>query len=131
MADDKRLERLYDYTKWHIGIYLALGSGIVAGIGFMFRDTKPWQHLLHGPFLLLAFFTMVGAGIAGGVIGSSLACTEKWEDFWDKDQGFWGIPILTGKTWTHIEHACFWLSLCLATIGILKGEIADITKFTP
>lgn len=131
MSDDNRLERLYDYTKWHIGLYLTLGGGLVAGIGYMYRDGQPFHHILKGPFLLFSFIAMVFAGIAGGVIGSSLAYTKKWEEFWEMKQGFWGIEPLTGKDWTHVEHICFWLSLSLATTGVLRGEIANITRELP
>lgn len=128
MQEDKRLERLYDYTKWHIGIYLAIGGGLVASIGYL--DIGPWYHLLKAPFLVVAFLAMVGAGIAGGIVGSSLASTATWEDFWEKEQGGWAFPlVMKGKTWTHVEHSCFWLSLILATVGVVSGEIAEISKF--
>jgi len=31
--DDKRLDRLFKYTKFHIGIYLSAGGGLVALLG--------------------------------------------------------------------------------------------------
>ena len=33
VMEDKRLDRLFEYTKFHIGIYLSAASGLVALIG--------------------------------------------------------------------------------------------------
>jgi hypothetical protein len=38
--EDKQLERLYDYTKFHIGIYLSSGGGLAALISAAAQHDK-------------------------------------------------------------------------------------------
>lgn len=38
--EDKRLERLYDYTKWHLGIYLSVAGALTAATGFLAESSK-------------------------------------------------------------------------------------------
>ena len=69
-ADLKSLELLYDYTKFHIGFYLTIASGFITvaslkkGEGFVLE-------LREYPVRLAMLFFVV-AGIAGGVIVSSI-----------------------------------------------------------
>jgi hypothetical protein len=47
-----RIKLLFDYTKWHIGIYTTLGTLIVTVLG--------WGRLtLYAPLLWLSLFSLV------------------------------------------------------------------------
>ena len=84
----KSLERLYDYTKFHIGVYLSLTTAYIAiatlkptalpdttsrcasSIGvYGLIATDPW-------FMALAVASFMLAGLAGGVIVSSITIIE-------------------------------------------------------
>jgi hypothetical protein len=96
--EDKRLERLFDYTKFHIGIYLSAGSGLVALLGLSSKGNagglalaQLLAQLVGSPrALTISLLFMVIAGMAGGVIASS--CTEcvSYEDLWERRQGPFG-----------------------------------------
>ena len=122
--EDKQLARLYDYTKFHIGIYLSFAAGISALLG---TEKAGWfvSKLVAantGPlYASLAF--MVLAGMCGGVVASSTIECRTFADFWAKPQGPQSIRFLRcqGKFWAMLEHLFFWLSLLLLAYAVAYG----------
>ena len=120
MQEDKRLDRLFEYTKWHIGIYLSIGGGTVT---LLASDKHDWvlSFLVGSKFLLGAsLFLMVVAGFAGGVIASSITTCKTFEEFWDRKQGPVEWKPLLGRHWPKIEHLAFWASLARLGAGTLS-----------
>ncbi|GCL62584.1 hypothetical protein AQPW35_16650 [Rubrivivax pictus] len=123
--DDKRLERLYDYTKFHIGIYLSAAAGLATLLGSekagWFVSALITENNRVPLYLALAF--MVMAGMCGGVVASSTIEHKNFGDFWEKAQGPQSIPFLQakGKTWAMLEHAFFWVSLLILSAAIASG----------
>lgn len=122
--EDKRLERLYDYTKWHLGIYLSVAGALTAAAGYLAEATKAGQlapYVDKPKLLLVAVALMFAAGACGGVVASS--CTEcaTYEDLWNGKQGPFGTRLLKGRHWAALEHLCFWLSTALAAIAVLSS----------
>ena len=119
MQEDKRLERLFDYTKWHIGIYLSIGGGTVALLAS--EKSKQVISFLVGSKALLgiSLFLMVVAGAAGGVIASSITTCKTFEEFWDKPQGPVEWKPMRGRYWPKVEHLSFWASLIFLGLGVL------------
>ena len=120
-GDDKRIDRLLDYTKFHVGIYLSIGGGIIALLGS--RDQSDYVKALIGSptWLVIGLVLIVIAGIAGGTIASSCTHIRCFDTFWTKDKtGPFSVPIMTGRWWAYWEHGAFWLGLgCIAyAIGI-------------
>lgn len=116
---DERLARLFDYTKWHIGIYLSLGGGLVTllathdGNDFLCR-------LIALPGLLGgALVAMLVAGIAGGIIASAATRCTEFDQLWTQRRKVYGRDTYTGETWACIEHSAFWLGLALLAGSIL------------
>ncbi len=121
-GEDKRLERLYDYTKFHIGIYLSAAAGLTGLLGSIVNQSNG-QFLFDlvgaPPLLALALVFMVLAGACGGVVATSITESETFDDFWTRKQGpAWWRTGPVGATWVAAEHICFWLSL-LFSIGAL------------
>lgn len=120
-TEDKRLERIYDYTKFHIGIYLSFASGVAALLG---SKEAGWfiTTLIGNVYLLYASFgLLVIAGMCGGMVATSITESVSFSDFWDKDYAPPTIPFWTGKgkTWVAREHAFFWASLLMLAASIL------------
>jgi hypothetical protein len=108
MTDQSAL--LMDYTIFHIGAYLVLGTGTVA----LFKRTEiRWLFLPFACFLI--------AGISGGIIGSNLPDYPSFDKFKDAQLGFWGFKIGPYDMWAHIEHGAFWL-------GLLSGALIAFLK---
>ena len=123
-ADLKSVELLFEYTKFHIGLYLTLASAFI-GIASLKRgedyvfNLRPW-------LVVLAMLGFMVAGVAGGVIASSITqcygilgspvpgrCANS-AVFLGQFIGPWEWQPLTGKWWTRIEHTSFWFGLIAA-----------------
>ena len=122
MEEDKQLARLYDYTKFHIGIYLSSAGGLAA---LLSADKAGWFYsglvASNKPSLYLALFFMILAGMCGGVVASSTIECEKFSEFWEGYHGPHGFPrmAVAGKTWAMAEHLCFWASLVVLACTVI------------
>lgn len=119
-GDDKRLERLFDYTKFHIGIYLSAGGALVTSLGLAAQNESFVNRLVGSPLaLVLSLLTMAVAGLAGGVIASSATQARTFDDLWRQPQGPYKSKWFSGQTWACIEHLAFWCSLALFAYSVL------------
>ena len=120
--EDKQLERLYDHTKFHIGIYLSAAGGLAALISAAAAKQSYFASLIGSPLALAASFGfMVIAGIAGAVIATSTIGSTTYQEFLTSSHGAFGINLFSGKAWVTIKHASFWLSLLCLAIGIFSA----------
>lgn len=129
----KSLELLFDYTKFHIGLYLTL-----AGSYITIATVKVGEALVLPLKPFWMWLAMVGfmlAGLAGGIIASSItqcvgalrAPCESTDLFLDQYTGPWGwetLHFFTVRTWTYIEHTSFWLGLFSALISFVGARKA-------
>ncbi len=121
-TDDKRLERLYDYTKFHIGIYLSAAGGVAALLG---SKDAGWvvSTLIGNQYLLYAsFLGLVVAGMCAGVVATGITECRTFEEFWLKpDHAPSALPNwkASGQRWVGREHQAFWLSLILLAASVL------------
>jgi hypothetical protein len=128
-ARAKSLEMLYDYTKFHIGVYLTLTASYITAAsakgekGKPFLSTEPW---LMG----LAVASFLIAGVAAGIIVSSITQYDKGgssNDFLKEKIGPWDVEKLRrlGRTWTYIEHTSFWVGLLFALASVVYCRICS------
>jgi hypothetical protein len=85
MADQSAL--LMTYTTFHIGAYLTIGAAAIAIV-------KEREAKLNKLFFLCPLLCFFVAGISGGIIASNLPDYNSFNDFKDKDIGFWA-PFIT------------------------------------
>jgi len=128
----KSIELLYDYTKFHIGVYLTVAGAYLTAAFATVNNSPvlPLNLYFLGPAV---FFTMV-AGFAGGVIVSSLT---QWQgggskEFLCSDIGPWDFKRLRGKAiyWTYVEHTAFWSGLSAAAISFFPESWWECIGFT-
>jgi hypothetical protein len=122
--DDKRLDRLYDYTKWHIGIYLSVAGGLTAAAGYLAETSKAdalAPYVASPKALLAAIVLMFLAGVCGAVIASSSTHCKTYEELWNGKQGPFGSQLLAGRIWAPLEHMFFWLSTLAAATSVLTS----------
>jgi hypothetical protein len=129
----KSLELLFDYTKFHIGLYLTLAGSYITIATVRVGDAlvvplKPfWMWIAMGGFML--------AGLAGGIIASSItqwvgSPTTPCESaalFLDQYTGPWGwewLHVFKVRTWTYIEHTSFWVGLFAALLSFVGARKA-------
>ena len=120
-AKQKSIELLYDYTKFHIGVYLTLTGSYLTAAAARFHGAPVLQ--LNLWFIAPAVFFTVVAGMAGGVIVSSLTQTvgESSTSFLDSKIGPWGWKRLhfKARNWTYLEHTSFWMGLVCAIFSFV------------
>lgn len=100
---DKGLELLFEYTKFHIGVYLTLAAGyITLGTSKLLPQLRP-------RFVWTAVIFIAIAGFAGGVVASSITQSQSANvaTFLSKETGPWSIECLKAQTWIYIEHTAF------------------------
>lgn len=118
-VSDPRLERLYDYTKFHIGIYIVAAGTMVTIAGSTELSDFLDGLIKHAVLLFGAIIAMGVAGAAGGVIISSSAIAATFDEVWQQPIGPWGRKLMAGRRWATVEHAAFWASLLLFTAAAL------------
>jgi hypothetical protein len=117
----KSLELLFDYTKFHIGLYLTLAAAYIT-VATAKIGEKPLL-TLDPKFFWPAIVTFMIAGLAGGVIASSITQTEarSSREFLNEPIGPWDWEAIhfSARKWTYIEHTSFWIGLTLAVLSFL------------
>ena len=113
----KSLELLFDYTKFHIGLYLTLTAAFIgvakAGVLTLRAEWIFWS----------AVWAFVLAGLAGGVIASSITqtSTRNAAEFLESAIGPWNWDAFKARYWTWIEHTAFWIGLLFAVFTFKKA----------
>ena len=107
----ERLKLLFDYTKFHIGLYAAVATVFSGAI-----VSKTGAFMAQPQLLLTSVVLICVAGFAGGVVASSLPHFASIEQFWDCKIGPFRSKCFRGETWTYIEHTAFWLAV-IAALG--------------
>jgi hypothetical protein len=75
---DDQLKQLFDYTKFHIGMYTTLLAAIVG----LFTNSHAKSQYLHMlPYVKITALCFVVAGMAGGLVASSIAYFSTFSSF--------------------------------------------------
>ena len=110
---DDRLKTLFEYTKFHIGIYITIGTAIVGALAF--EAANP-DFSLGDPArigLQVSILFQGLAGLGGGIIAGNLVSFTSFETFHE-------TPIYWGKIpqfWERVEHWSFWASIIIAAVS--------------
>ena len=104
----EQLKLLFDYTKFHIGIYASLITTLVAAREYWPGRTPGFLKWTLGAFML--------AGAAGGVVASNIPAFHSYSIFINTTIGVLDLPIMRAGFWIHVEHMAFWLGM-LWTVG--------------
>jgi hypothetical protein len=114
-----QLKLLMDYTTFHIGFYLTFATIGVALIKL---------NITRFGVLWPSFLGLLFAGIAGGVIGSSIPLYQTFDRFTADDLGFLTMKIAKFETWALIEHAGFWFAILWGIMVIVFTDPTSVDK---
>ncbi len=124
----EKVKVLFDYTKFHIGLYTSLGTIIVTAVNAKLL-------INYWGFLLLPGIISIGlAGLAGGIVAATLPECEKLggpSGFFESPTGFFGWKPLRGRTWTRFEHAAFWIGIILVTTSFIGPVVSTVVVPRP
>lgn len=130
----EQIKLLFDYTKFHIGLYTTLAGVLIAAMGSNFaRDWHVCRALIGGAVFFIAL-----AGLFGGIVASSLPYLVPRKSLAlgrvdsNTDNTIYDLEIgpLTAdkpesklsflkaklRTYTHLEHAAFWIAIVLVLL---------------
>jgi hypothetical protein len=116
--EDPQLARLYDYTKFHIGVYLLAAGAVVTLSGSETLSPAVQRVVNHPCLLMLTILAMAVAGLAGGIIASTCATAEKLSDVWKTPIGPWHFRWMSGAAWARLEHTAFWFSAAFFSAAV-------------
>ncbi|HEX6273987.1 MAG TPA: hypothetical protein VFZ53_13155 [Polyangiaceae bacterium] len=112
----EKLKLLFDYTKFHIGVYITLGTALAGLVG---ASTKIEALIVvNKSWLIAATALMALAGFAGGVLVSSMCEASGLAAFWAMSLGPFSLELMPARYWTYLEHTAFWLSLACAFVAL-------------
>jgi hypothetical protein len=144
-VSESQLKFLFDYTKFHIGMYTTLMGAVVAFLKFNAKFTaagEPWWLRLCLVITLLCF---LGAGVCGGAIASNIPdnsglqtfrglCGEKAYGPWNQRLAvsslgsqrarlFGGRHLCRGR-----QHRCFGVSTLLSVRRFRRGREISVRR---
>jgi hypothetical protein len=131
MADAslERLKLLYDYEKFHIGLYGALMAGFITVL--------KWSDNLDQKIIrayVVAILFLLAAAFCGAILASSTidiynsyklwpSGTGKEADlrnFWEGRIGPLNIGLFKAKTWWFFGHTAFWVAVMIFIISFVS-----------
>src|SRR6266480_691270 len=130
--ETEQIKHIYDYTKFHIGLYSTLLTGLIALTGFV-KGKDFGQR--YGRVLFVIIVVLLVGGIAGALAASRIVYGP-WQDgsFCIKDSRFWKKRWFRpekygGPSWWSwadislvLEHYAFWVALFIAIITLSLTE---------
>lgn len=122
MADDntEQVKLLFDYTKFHIGLYSTFASAVLALLAGTFADG--WA--ICRTLLALSLLPIAIAGLAGGVIASSLPHMFGTKNILGEPIGPLMFEKWKLKSWTYLEHSSFWIAFLMAAAALVVPLIS-------
>jgi hypothetical protein len=120
----EHIKQIYDYTKFHIGLYFTFLAGLIAFVNFGRGEHFGEQH--RGALLAIIFILLVG-GVAGALVASRIVYGPWQKDSFAIERSkFWRKRPLKKRdsrfywSWADvsliIEHYAFWLALSIAIV---------------
>lgn len=119
----EKLKLLFEYTKFHIGLYTGIATIFTGLIAASNKGEIPFHFNCY--LLSAGVFFIAVAGLAGGTLVSSMCHERSLKDFWERKIGPFRWNLMNAEYWTYVEHTSFWLAFICAL-----GSIS-LCFFTP
>ena len=124
MADAtlERLKLLYDYEKFHIGLYGALMAGFITVLKWSDNLDQTLVRAIVIAILCLLVAAFCGAILASSVIDiynnyglwpSGIGQESDLRNFWEKRIGPLDIKLFQAKVWWFFGHTAFWIAILI------------------
>lgn len=129
-ALDPALQNLYDYTKFHIGLYTTVFTAVVAAIKLGSESARGATKGL----MCFALFLFLTAGACGGMIASHVPYVHEQLTAAGNTASMWEVRLspslfesleATVKLWASLEHGFFWLGALSCFVATLIPHKKD------
>jgi hypothetical protein len=110
----EQVKLLFDYTKFHIGLYSTFGTAVLALLSGKFERVS-----ICTPLLVSSLLPIGVAGLAAGVIASSLPHLFGSVDVREAKIGPLIFERWRLRSWTYVEHTSFWVAVIMAVSALL------------
>lgn len=129
----ERLKLLYDYEKFHIGLYGAMMTGFITILSLWSKTLTFWMVLA----LSLAILSLLIAAFCGAILASSVIDIYGNYKFWKSGtdpeavlNNFWETEIgpyekqwwKAEKLW-RVGHSAFWIAVILVVVTFLAHVV--------
>ncbi len=124
--DEQRFKTLFDYTKFHIGLYTTLVSLVFVLMGID-ALAECAVKIIRYP-LALGILLIAGAGACGGLIATHIPIRKKQsfsEFLFEEKVGWHGKEKFFVKRVIHAEHHFFWAAVLVFLICALLLLFSD------
>jgi hypothetical protein len=99
-------------------MYTTLIAGI---IGVFSNDSFKDHYTGMLPYIRASIVLFVVAGMAGGLIASSIPHYATFAEFKKARLGPWSTKLIPAMVCTHIEHSALWLGCAVAVTGLFRS----------
>ncbi len=106
-----QLKLLFEYTKFHIGLYFTLITLLIGLRRFGGVELFPYLEIAIACFLV--------SGAAAGIILRHIPHFPDLNQFTNAKIGFWWWRLCKYNVWAAIEHFAFWLGVGVSGVGYL------------
>src|SRR5262245_30216903 len=127
----EKLKLLFDYTKFHIGLYTTIATIFGGLIAASAKDQNSVPFRFNLRWLLVAVLLLCVAGMTGGILTSSMCHEKSLKDFWNKKIGPLWFSVLKAEHWTYVEHIAFWLAMAFALWSVLSVSNLWLPSYRP
>ncbi len=127
---DEQLKLLFDYTKFHIGLYTGLVTLMLAVLAFG-GDQIPTD-LMWCARLAIALIAV--AGMCGGIVVGNIPEHKNFHTFWNcTSLPLSSLPILScvkckAKYWATAEHVFFWIAILVVVVPVVLADSSTWEK---
>lgn len=120
------IEYLYDYTKFHIGLYFTVSGGILVALSTDAIRTSLNRY--EKCIIFIALVALVVAGMAASLVASSIPRwtidrndTLPFDKLGQQVIGPWFVDTLTNaRLAIAVEHTAFWIAVLLLLLTTLQ-----------
>lgn len=107
----EKVKLLYDYTKFHAGLYSAIAVVLIAGLTSNTSLLRSDSALNRNALFAIGLYVI--AGFISGLVLSNLIHYTEIESFRSARLWLWRLQTWRYSYWVAVQYACFWIASIL------------------
>jgi hypothetical protein len=131
MEQMEQLKLLMQYTIFHVGVYLTLGSLMLTVL--VKESARAFAKVMQ-VYIFIALGCFLVAGVCGGIVAGNIPYFDKFSTFETSRIGPWFVPksLFVPASWImRLEHSAFWIGIIVFLLGFFKHRAWSLTDTEP